>query len=274
LEADELGQASITLPIEVGIAVLLLGETLPAALAAGIVVEGVLLLPTGIAYIQERLSSQSGTYDVRPVEVPQGLAMGDGTNYVVTVNDSATTIQVLSGSVIFVDRYTNNSVTIEPNQMLTLPSGQLNGFSEQDLQSDLSSFNTASINEWWAPTTTSSSSLTDIVLGFFVIAIIIAVVGIAAAVAVRGRNRRKRAEALTLPPRSPLSSPTLKQSQPVVTPQVRQPVVTPQVPVGPSVVAPANKGFLFCPNCGKQLTVSKNFCPFCGFELRPKYSNA
>jgi hypothetical protein len=151
LEADELGQVAVTLPIEVGVAVLLLGETLPAAIVAGLVVEGVLLLPTGIAYIHESLSPNSGDCDVRPVMVRQGLVIGSGTDYVVTVNDSGTTIQVMEGSVIFVDRYTNDAITVITGQKLTLPTGVQTGFSQQELLSDVSAFNPSSVNQWWIP---------------------------------------------------------------------------------------------------------------------------
>ena len=114
---------------------LLLGETLPIALTGAAVVEGTMLLGTGIAYIHEQLSPQEGTLDVRPVQVPQGMVMGSGTDYVVTVSNGSTTIQVMAGSVIFVDQYTNNTITVGANQMLTLPSGITTGFTTQDLAS-------------------------------------------------------------------------------------------------------------------------------------------
>ena len=79
LESDEFGQIAVTLPIEIVVGMLILGETLPIALTGAAVVEGTLLLGTGIAYIHEQLSPQEGTCDVRPVQVPQGMVMGDGT---------------------------------------------------------------------------------------------------------------------------------------------------------------------------------------------------
>jgi hypothetical protein len=76
LESDEFGQVAVTLPIEIGIGMLILGETLPIALTGAAVVEGSLLLGSGIAYIQEQLSPQEGTCDVRP---PAGASrIGDG----------------------------------------------------------------------------------------------------------------------------------------------------------------------------------------------------
>ena len=40
------------------------------------------------------------------------MIMGAGTDYVVTVSNGSTTIQVMDGSVIFIDQYTNNTVTV------------------------------------------------------------------------------------------------------------------------------------------------------------------
>ena len=129
VESDEFGQVAVTLPIEIGVGMLILGETLPLALTGAAVIEGSLLLGTGITYVHEQLSPQEGTCDVRPVQVPQGLVMGAGTDYVITVSNGSTTIQVIDGSVIFVDQYTNSSITLEANQVLTLPSGVQTGFS-------------------------------------------------------------------------------------------------------------------------------------------------
>ena len=161
VESDEFGQIAITLPIEIGVGMLLLGETLPIALTGAAVVEGTLLLGTGIAYIHEQISPQEGTCDVRPIQVPQGLVMGAGTDYVVTVSSGSTTIQVIDGSVIFVDQYTNNSITVGANQMLTLPRGVQTGFSELDLQSYVSAYDASTINQWWnQPTPTATPTMT------------------------------------------------------------------------------------------------------------------
>ena len=51
LESDEFGQVAVTLPIEIGVGMLIMGETLPLALTGAAVVEGSLLLGTGIAYV-------------------------------------------------------------------------------------------------------------------------------------------------------------------------------------------------------------------------------
>ncbi|MGD0071631.1 MAG: hypothetical protein ABSB71_08745 [Candidatus Bathyarchaeia archaeon] len=73
--------------------------------------------------------------------------------------------------------------------MLTLPSGGQSGFSEQDLQSDVSSFNSASVNQWWTQTQTipnASNGLANfpfqsIILVVVVLAIIIAITAVVVA---------------------------------------------------------------------------------------------
>ena len=51
--------------IEIGVGMLLIGETVPVALTGAAIVEGSMLLGTGIAYVHEQLSPQEGTCDVR-----------------------------------------------------------------------------------------------------------------------------------------------------------------------------------------------------------------
>lgn len=159
IEPDEFGQAGVSLAAEVGVGIVILAATgAPITLAGALVVEGTLLLGSGIAYIHEQMSPQAGTYDVRPVQVPQGLVMGAGTDYVVTGSNGSTTIQVITGSVIFVDQYTNNTVTISANQMLALSSGVPAGFSQQDLQAKVSAFSASTVRPWWTEITAVTSS--------------------------------------------------------------------------------------------------------------------
>jgi hypothetical protein len=255
LESDEFGQVAITLPIEIGVGMLILGETLPIALTGAAVVEGTLLLGTGIAYIHEQLSPQAGTFDVRPIQVPQGLVMGGGTDYVVTVSNGMTTIQVIDGSVIFVDQYTNNSITVQANQMLMLPSGVPAGFSVQDLQSDVSGFDASVINQWWnTPTATATPAIlvtttptqnpvnggaSFLSSPMFLTAIILAI--IAVIVAVLLVTRRKKHTKTT-------------------------PTTTAMPSIKPNTV-------VFCPNCGNQLLSTKGSCPFCNSDLTQFYPN-
>jgi hypothetical protein len=264
LEADEFGQVGITLPLEIAVGMLVLGETLPAALAGAAVVEGTMLLGTGIAYVHEQLSPQEGTLDVKPIQLPQGMVMGSGTDYVVSVADASTTIQVIDGSVIFVDQYTLNNITVNANQELTLPRGLTAGFSAEDLQAKVSSFDASTISQWWVisaptatpivptdtpvtpaqtalPTKTSASGLNfltnPMILAFAIIIIIIVVVAIVALLKRKTRTNKKKTEDSS------------------------------------TVSALAQTSAVFCPNCGNQLLSTQGACPFCNFDLKQLKSN-
>jgi hypothetical protein len=276
-EADEFGQVAITLPIEIGVGMLLLGETLPIALTGAAVVEGTMLLGTGIAYIHEQLSPQAGTLDVRPVQVPQGMVMGSGTDYVVAVSNGSTTIQVMAGSVIFVDKYTNNTITVGANQMLTLPSGITTGFITQDLQAKISAFDVSSINQWWiitpiatqmtptntpaAPTNTavptnalingSTNFLSDPMILAFILVIIIVVVAVMAAL-LKGRH----------------------STQPRISKKMKENTTATETPAASPTQAGATQPVSgFCPNCGNKLLDTKGSCPFCHSDLSQWYSS-
>jgi hypothetical protein len=263
LEADEFGQIGITLPLEIAVGMLVLGETLPAALTGAAVVEGTLLLGTGIAYIHEQLSPQEGTVDVRPVQVPQGMVMGSGTDYLVTVTDVSTTIQVIDGSVIFVDQYTQSNITVNTNQELTLPKGVTAGFSTEDLQAKISNFDASTINQWWvisAPTATPTAPTdtptaptltaapTDALNGAsnfladpMILALIIVIVIVVVVAAIAAAKRT---------PRTTKAKKAASKTQP-----------TTQTPAA------------FCPNCGNQLLSTQGNCPFCNFDLKQLESN-
>jgi hypothetical protein len=277
LESDEFGQVAITLPIEIGVGMLILGETLPIALTGAAVVEGTLLLGTGIAYVHEQLSPQYGTCDVRPIQVPQGMVMGSGTDYVVTVSNDSTTIQVIDGSVIFVDQYTNNTITVGANQVLALPSGVQSGFSQQDLQSDVSAFDASSINQWWTQTTaatpTATPTLADTAtpilnqsngaphflfstIFFVVIILLVIIVIVALLVAILLKKRSKQ-------PHVPRQK-TGKQNTSQPLPFENQKTTT----------APTETAGVFCPNCGNQLLDTKGSCPFCNANLSKYYSKS
>ena len=278
IEADEFGQAGLSLAAEVGVGLAIMAVTgAPITLGGAVVVEGTLLLGSGIAYINEQLSPQEGTYDVRPIEVPQGLVIGSGTDYVVTVSSGSTTIQVMDGSVIFVDQYTNSSVTVDANQMLTLPSGVQAGFSTQELQSDVSAFDASSINQWWvqtvatasptiaptiAPTATSNSEngsntlFEPQIIAALVIAIAIVII---VPIAVVSQRRKKR----LVQPNESNTKFGNRNNPPPPPPTNEEKATTYKVPVQPATTVAAS----FCPNCGKRLNAAKSFCPFCGFNL-------
>ncbi len=286
LESDEFGQVAVTLPIEIGVGMLILGESLPVVLTGAAVVEGTLLLGTGIAYIHEQMSPQEGTYDLRPVQVPQGLVMGAGTDYVVTVSNGATTIQVMDGSVIFVDQYTNSSITIAANQMLTLPSGVPAGFSVQDLQADVSAFDASSINQWWlqtAPTATPTIVITatptqNPVNGatnflsqpmFFGFILVIIIVIIAVLIALRKKTHSRQPRISKQKSGNQNIPPPTQYENPKTTAPTTETSVTPSLK--PDSTQPK---LVFCPNCGNQLLNTKGFCPFCGADLSQWYPNA
>ncbi len=269
VESDEFGQIAITLPIEIGVGMLILGETLPIALTGAAIVEGTLLLGTGIAYVHEQISPQDGTCNVRPVQVPQGLVMGAGTDYVVTVSNDSTTIQVMDGSVIFVDQYTNSNITVTANQMLTLPAGVQTGFSQLDLQSHVSAYDASSINQWWnqptptatpatplivitaTPTTNSIKGPTSPLSNPMILAaiLLIAIIVIVALLLV-ARNKKQS------------STPKKTRAQ-----KISQEATE-------TSATPAQKpDTAFCPNCGNKLLHTKGSCPFCHSDLSQWYSN-
>jgi preprotein translocase subunit SecG len=206
--------------------------------------------------------------------------MGEGTDYIVTVSNGSTTIQVISGSVIFVDKYTNNSLTIVANQMLALPSGVHTGFSQQDLQDSLSAFDASSINQWWTqiqttptstpskittatatPTTNSENgNLNFLSQPMFLTAIILVVIIVIIAVLIATRRKTHSRQHSTCKQNSPkpVNDETPKPISPIT-----------EIPPPPSPESENNQQKrAFCPNCGNKLLHPKDFCPFCGSNLR------
>ncbi len=175
----------ISMPIDATIAVAVFSEAILPAAAVAIVVEGgAFLIPNGIAYVKETVSHL--------IVVPQGALAGENTEYTVNFSNSETVVQVIDGPVVFIDPISNNTVTVQTNQMLTLSGGQQGGFSKETLQNDVSTFKPASVNTWWTQTTNTSplSSITNepIVLTALIVILVIAIVGIGSTVA----KRRKK----------------------------------------------------------------------------------
>ncbi len=280
IESDEFGQIAITLPIEIGVGMLVLGETLPIALTGASVVEGTILLGTGIAYVYEQLSPQEGTFNVRPVQVPQGMIMGTGGDYVVTVSNGSTTVQVMDGSVIFVDQYTNSSTSVGANQMLTLPSGSHAGFSQTELQFYVSAYDASSINQWWiqitptatpvivintTPTTNPENGPSSFLSQPMYLAAAIIVVIIIVAALLTSASRKKRSNQLGEQRK------TSKQKMPPTTNEY--PAIAPTIETSAATSTKPNNTS-FCPNCGNQLLNTKGSCPFCNSDLTQWFSNA
>jgi hypothetical protein len=288
LENEEFGQAGLQLSLEVGFGLgVMLVTGAPLSLGGALVVEGTILLGTGIAYIHEQLSPQEGTYDVRPVAVPQGLVMGDGTDdYVVTVTNESTTIQVMDGSVIFVDQYTNSSITVNANQMLTLPSGVQSGFSQQDLQSDVSAFDASTINQWWIPTPTATPivatpTATDTLTGntnplsspiLLPVIFVVVIIVIATLLTVSRRKKQLKQPGVST---QKVRNQNISQSAAVMPESPKTTAPTMGIPPPPSPKLDAQQPKVsFCPNCGNQLLNTKGFCPFCGSDLSQWSPNA
>lgn len=287
IEPDELGQAGVGLAAEVSVGLAIMAVTgAPITLGGALVVEGTILLGTGIAYINEQMSPREGTYDVRPVQVPQGIIIGDGAQYIVTVINGSTTIQVIEGSVLFVDQYTNASITIPAGQMLSLPSGVTTGFSQLDLNSKISAFDSSSINQWWtqitpvaSPTQTTTVTATPIVAGptkvaapflsnpmilaAILLIVIIAIVAVLAAILSRRRiSKKSRLSSQNINNQNLPPPPPVMSEMPKTTTLATETATT--VTVQSTVMQPKSA---FCTNCGKQLTNARGFCPFCGFDL-------
>jgi hypothetical protein len=75
-----------------------------------------------------------------------------GIEFAVTAYENGTTtVMALDGLVEVQDLASNSTVSLQANQTISVPNVP-GGLSEQDLQSDVSSFNPASINQWWTNT--------------------------------------------------------------------------------------------------------------------------
>ena len=204
--------------------------------------------------------------------------MGDGTEYVVTVSNESTTIQVIDGSVIFIDQYTNSTITVAANQVLTLPSGVPTGFSTQDLQSKISAFDASSVNQWWVqtaatatptittptPTTDSSNGNSNPLSSTMILAAIIVVIIflVVAVVAVLHSKKSRRQPGVPHQKRNSknASQPVMYQNPPTTAPTTEASAKQPKP--------------IFCPNCGNQLLSTEGSCPFCNSDLSQFYPTA
>jgi hypothetical protein len=242
----------ISMPLEAIIAVYVFGHLAGTAVAVAVVVEGgVYMLHHGEAYIKETTSHM--------IDIAQGTLFGLKTEYAVNaLSDGTATVQVLSGPVLFIDPITNNTITVGTNQVLTLPAVQPSGFTTQELQNDVSTFTPSSVNQWWAQASQSSSnSLLDQPL--IVVVIVIAIVlGIALPAQAISRRRKKREDQNN-------SKNNVDSSKPMKLGRSKSPMF--KMAADPSQATVEEPTLKFCTNCGKQLTMSKKFCPFCGFEL-------
>jgi hypothetical protein len=192
----------------------------------------------------------------------------------------------MEGSVLFVDQYTNASITIPAGQMLSLPSGVATGFSQLDLNSKISAFDSSSINQWWtqitpvtSPTQTTTVTATPIVAGptkaaatflsdpmilaAILLIVIIAIVAVLAVILNKRKiSKKSRLSSQSINSQNLPPPPQVMSETPKTTAPVTETAAT--ATVQPTFMQPQ---LAFCPNCGKQLTNPKDFCPFCGFNL-------
>ncbi len=247
----------ISMNLEAIIAVGLFSEAWGTAAAVAVVVEGgVYMLHHGNAYIKETVSHM--------VDIAQGTLVGLRTEYAVNVlPDGTATVQVFSGPVVFIDPITNNTVTVSTGQMLTLPPKQQSGFTKQELQNDVSTFNSDSVNQWWTQASQSSTnSFIDqpVIVMALVIAIVLGISLPASAISKRRKkDRTSQTNQSSSEPTMPIkSNGTKKQMYKIAAEPSQTTVEQPEIK--------------FCARCGKQLLMSKEFCPFCGFKLN-SYNN-
>ena len=203
--------------------------------------------------------------------------MGDGADYVVTISNESTTIQVMDGSVIFVDQYTNNTITVQANQMLMLPSGVPTGFSNLDLQSHISAYDSSSINQWWIPTATAtpmiataspanpatSNNTNPLSQPTFLGPLILVIVFVVAAVFLSVRRKQTRK------PHTSSKNATSQNGLQQITNEPQKPTAqtTETIPPPPNDLNTTQPKTVFCPNCGNQLRNPTKFCPSCGSDL-------
>jgi hypothetical protein len=157
--------------------------------AKPIVVDGLIFLLEGAGHFVSSSNSQDETYHVEPIVVPQGyLVPFPDPEFTVNVSNETTIVQVLNGSVAYLDPVTSNSVIIGPNQTLTLPNQQ--GFSQQELNADISPSNPNSINQWWTQTTAANSPLNGLIdQPLMLVLVVVLIVAIVAAIVAISRRK-------------------------------------------------------------------------------------
>ncbi|HMK94591.1 MAG TPA: zinc ribbon domain-containing protein [Candidatus Limnocylindrales bacterium] len=252
---QELIDMTISVPLEVAAAVAIFSEPIGLAAAVSLFVEGgAFLIPNGVAYVKETVSHL--------IVVPQGALAGDDTEYTVNVFTNGTTmVQVLEGPVYFMDPVTNNTLTVDSNQVLTLPPADSSGFTNAELQSDFSALNSASVNQWWTQASATSFSVSSLFSQpMSIVALVLVVAVIVAMITSFIRKRRPMGQARSN--ESSAFTPNLKQQNNPTNPTIKAPVdPVPQTTQQPTL--------LFCPSCGNKLIAEKSFCPSsCGFNVK------
>jgi hypothetical protein len=162
----------------------------------GVVVDGILYLIEGIGHFK---GHSANTENVEPVAVSQGYLIPMGTEYTVNSSSQGTTINVITGPLVFLDWRTGNTVTLESGQSLTLQNSGQSGFTSQQLQSNVSNLDTASVNQWWV----TSNPAGQFRLLIIVVSVVIAVIAVLAVALGRKSRRKAQGQQMPIPPPPP-----------------------------------------------------------------------
>jgi hypothetical protein len=167
--------------------------------AKGVVVEGIIYLLEGTGHFLGEHFANTDTYYAEPIAISQGYLIPMGTEYIVSVSNQGTTINVITGPLVFLDWKSGNTVQLESGQSLTLPNAGQSGFSSQDLQNKVSPWNSTSVNQWWVV----SNGLGQFLWLIIVVPAVIAVIAVLAAVLVWRSRRKARVQQMPIPPPPP-----------------------------------------------------------------------
>ena len=178
------------------------GEALFVRNLRPVVVEGILYLLEGTAHFFEGHSTNENTHKVEPIALRAGYIIPAGTEYTVSVSNDGTTIDVISGPLVFLDWKTGNTVQVESGQSLTLPNVVQSGFSSQDLQNDVSTLDSSSVNHWWADSNVNPAPPFPWLIIFAFVGLV-AVIAVLAVVLVWKRRRKTSTQQLQVPPPPP-----------------------------------------------------------------------
>jgi len=181
--------------------------------ASPLIVEGILFLAEGGVHILEEHFPTETHHAAQLLGISQGFIVPNGTEYSVIITGQGTQIDVIDGSVIFLDPITNNAITVLANQRLTLPQPNANGFTLQSLQNSVSTVNPNSIDQWWntpvAPTVTPTANpdvkpvLSGQLLIVVIVVALVAIIAVTATVIITRKRQRAKQNDQFLPPPPP-----------------------------------------------------------------------
>jgi len=138
------------------------------------------------------LQSENGGQDSYDAAIGTNTAIGiRGTEFTATAYENGTAnVMVVDGVIAVQDNTSNSTVTLQANQMVTVPNVP-GGLSQQDLSQRVETVNLNSSDRWWdEPVTTFTASSTNLAVYVVVTAVVVAV--FVAAVSVLYISSRKR----------------------------------------------------------------------------------